>query len=756
MLSLLGLATGPTLIRAESAVPPPAPPAEQRTVELPPCVSEAASLQRWRYARAGDVEVLSQWPDDVTRRVIDSRNLLQAELAALIPPAFQVQRPVPAMHVLFGNVDNPAVAAQLAARIKQFAGMPLDTDPEDPFEAEDAQAARAAIDWVVRFQTYDQLWDADTFATYQVAAGSRAPGAELGLKPRYLRYLLEARTPGLPSWFIEGMIELQRIALTLTPPPTLSGDLTTPIRSAGVSLAPAQWLSPEESARLRADPASRPTLMPLGVLFGGLRLGVNQAAEIQLRRSEAALFIRWALDVTKPETQTGHPPEGSDLERLEPGQLQPQALWTYLDRAGREPANEALFQECFGQTYAEAEVRLRDYLPYALTHTIALKAPDEIALPGFELRDATAAEVSRLRGELARLEIDLIKEDHPPLTTIYREQFRQIVQPGLDRGSRDPQLLAIAGLAESATGNDEAARPLLEAAVAARLPRARIYQELARIHFNEVRPTKPEAKITSAQAAPALELLALGLKQAQPLAENYELVAEIWLRTAGRLTREQLAVLDEGIRIFPRRMRLVYLSALVYGFTGLDGHARALVEQGLANCLDEGEKSRLLKLWSAIHADWGESYATGQPAATTRWKGPKLKPEIVPRALAEKEEPVVQLKAVKVSEVFPPINVRFNLSGTNLFNTLDDPIIDAEVTYVQSGGLGARMGIQVGDILLALNGADLRGRTIREVAALVEAARQAGDLMWSVRRGTSILTLRHKGRWEIPLPAVAK
>lgn len=745
-------------------------------MELPPYVVEESATPPWRYARVRGIEVLARCDDSLTRQLIDRQYLMHEELALFLPKPLQVQRPIPMTYVLYNDTIQPAVAEQMTARLRQFAAAPLDTDPEDPVEAEAAQAARAAAVLTVRVLPNHRLWDADSLAIFFVLDEISAERVNLTLTPSYIRYLLEARTPALPAWFIEGMVELYGTVRLSVPPlgfdeagmrPRFGGvrpSALSPI-SAGpdqpepdaVTVRPAQWLTETDTQALRKNPKNLPAFMPLGTLFGSGRLGFDQTAEGTLRRSQAALFIRWALDQTKRESKTGRPPD--DLERLEPRFLEAQALWEFVDRSALEPVTAALFQECFGQTYEEAEARLRDYLPFAVKNSFVLKSPAPIAPLEFELRDATVGEVSRVRGDMARLELEYVKELYPQLIVNYLEQARRVVQRSLAQGDKDPRLLAVAGLIEAASGNDEGARPLLAAAVDAKTPRARVYYELARIKFNDVRPAKADAQLPPAKVAAALDLLAIGREQARPLPETYELIAEIWLRTAGRLSRAQLAVLDEGIRYFPHRLRLVYSTALLYGFAGLDGRARELVEQGLANCTDEMAKSRLLKLWSAIHEDWSDPNDVQRVPAKrtpTTPRGPKLKPEIVPRMLAEKEEPVVQLKEFKVSEVFPPINVRFNLRGENLFNTLDDPIIDAHVTYVKSDGLGARMGIQVGDVLLALNGTDLKGRTIREVAVLVEAARKSGDMIWEIRRGLVTLTLRHKGKWEIPLPVVEK
>ena len=117
---------------------------------------------------------------------------------------------------------------------------------------------------------------------------------------------------------------------------------------------------------------------------------------------------------------------------------------------------------------------------------------------------------------------------------------------------------------------------------------------------------------------------------------------------------------------------------------------------------------------------------------------------------------VVQLEPFNVNAVFPAIQVRFVLSGMNLFDPLGDPIQEARVTAVQNEASGDGTSLSRNDELLSLNGTELRGLTIRQIAALVSGARETKTLIWEVRRGLSTLIMRHNGKWETPLPGLAR
>ncbi len=114
---------------------------------------------------------------------------------------------------------------------------------------------------------------------------------------------------------------------------------------------------------------------------------------------------------------------------------------------------------------------------------------------------------------------------------------------------------------------------------------------------------------------------------------------------------------------------------------------------------------------------------------------------------------VIKLDPYTVSAVFPAIRVRFVLSRENLRDPLGDPIAEARVVWVEpTADTSDTAGIQRDDQLLAVNGTELRGLTLRQIAGLVSEARQSELVIWEVRRGLSRLTLRHNGKWQPALP----
>src|SRR5262249_28448220 len=142
-----------------------------------------------------------------------------------------------------------------------------------------------------------------------------------------------------------------------------------------------------------------------------------------------------------------------------------EAFITFIRRLDKEPVSEALFKECFKKSYSDMELTIRGYVEYT-THKVAgvaaqkgQKLPEP---PPFELRDATEAEVGRIKGDALRL---AGHEDAAHLA---------MIAPYI-RGERDPQLLAALGLQEKAAGDPARARKFLEAASQGNAVRPRAY-----------------------------------------------------------------------------------------------------------------------------------------------------------------------------------------------------------------------------------------------------------------------------------------
>jgi hypothetical protein len=245
-----------------------------------------------------------------------------------------------------------------------------------------------------------------------------------------------------------------------------------------------------------------------------------------------------------------------------------------VSRAAWEPVTQAMFKECFGMNYKEMELELRSYAGFTAYQYIQFRAKKGTKgleePPAIQLRDATDAEVGRIKGEALRLAGNA-DAAHNALIAPYV------------RGSRDPQLLAALGLSELASGQTDRARKFLEAAAKAKAVRARAYLELARLRYAAARAQSADGNgpLNAEQTAQVLQPLFTARTQPPPMREMYELILDVWTHTTTVPTREDYDLLLDGARAFPRQFQLIYRTAefgIQYGFTG---DAARLVEHGL-------------------------------------------------------------------------------------------------------------------------------------------------------------------------------
>jgi hypothetical protein len=342
-----------------------------------------------------------------------------------------------------------------------------------------------------------------------------------------------------------------------------------------LTLEPLQWISEQHTDALKKDPKTAPPILPLAD-FLGLKLPPRDAAAtyepLKAWQSQAALFVRWALDADGGEHRA--------------------ALWEFVERSAKSGMSEGLFRECFGFDFAAAQVRLAAYLPVAVRRSVSFRAGKLPKLPPLPLRNASDGQIARIKGDWERLEVPYVKTLSPALAPKYLEQARRTLRRGYDRGERDPRLLAVLGLCECDAGNDAAAREYLEAAVAIGPIRPRANYELGRLRFAEFRaqPAGGNGGLSVAQTADVLHALFAARAAAPPLPEVYELIAEVWAHSVAIPTRAHLAVLDEGVRLFPRRIELVLCAADLNVRHGYRAEAATLIDLG--NVLADSDATR--------------------------------------------------------------------------------------------------------------------------------------------------------------------
>jgi hypothetical protein len=390
----------------------------------------------------------------------------------------------------------------------------------------------------------------------------------LQLTHDYVTFIVKSRLPSLPLWFVSGFLALHR-----------------DIHYEGnqLSTSPLEWISEWHTSQLKKDPKTAPPLAPLADFFAGRPTALDQARwpdvePIKLWQAQAALFVRWGLDER-------------DRARRE-------AFFKFIERAAAQGVSEQLFKECFGFDFDAAQAQLAAYLPTAVQRRMRFRPARNEKLPSFAMRNATDAEIARIRGDWERLEIPYVKGISPALAPKYLEQARRTLHRAYDRDARDPRLLAVMGLCECDAGNDAAARELLESAAQFGAIRPRACYELARLRFAEAcaSPGADDGRLSVTQAAEILKLLFEARAQQPPLPEVYELIGDLWARIASTPKREHLAVLDEGVKLFPRRIALVLRAAELNLRFGYREAAAALTDIAAQTPGDDASRQRIATL----------------------------------------------------------------------------------------------------------------------------------------------------------------
>lgn len=527
-----GLAGLLTVLAALSCRPTSAAP--QLPIVLPPViVSDSTHARPWQYAAAPGLEVLARCDDDRIFDLVARTERLRALLATILPPSLQFQTTAPSLLLLVDAAEAPSMSQVLVSRF-HVPGTPQ-----------------------VRMLPNLELHDVDLVASFAVVnengprrffgddGGGRLE--ELTFTPAHVRLLLERRTPPLPAWFVEGFM-------------TLFDDMTFGERH--IRLKPLTWVGEPETGALRRHEDAPRRLLPAQELFSP---AVAPTGSTGARwRAEAALFTRWALDPADPARRS--------------------ELWRFVTAAADGRADEAEFRTCFHFGYTGLRDRLSDSLPAAVRDAVTLPGGRLPPDPRLRIRDATPAEIGRIKGEWERLEVAFVQSQHPEYAPRYRELADQTLARARRLAPDDPGVLTASGLLESDRHRLEAARPYLEAAAMAGVVRPRVYAELARFRLLDAlrHPAGPQQEIGIGQAEAILEPLQRALAEQPPLAATYVLMAQAWARCGARLTPGQLAILDDGVRRFPRVPELLLYAVLVAANQGRVDEALALDTRGLA------------------------------------------------------------------------------------------------------------------------------------------------------------------------------
>lgn len=483
--------------------------------ELPPPES-------WFYARIEGFEVLSSAGEGETRELL--KNFQRFALGLdLLWPGMRPSNAVPAALIICGRdrrYESFLPATQQAGEQRSTA-----------FSLRTVQGSALVLDEETRILNLatSDLANQEAAPTLPSEGGADATGTDatvdLGfsvdpnqqLYREYVRFLTTGMNPPISAWFAEGLAQLfmnMRITETeISVGRVQNPNLATENRGAVV----------REDGDFNEALGGR-ALIPWPEFFAVIldaetaRASVNNAWGKQ-----AYAFVHWGLY--------------GDFGRNQ------KAFVKFLLRSAQQPVTEELFKECFKLTYAEGLQALRNHIEMTRSRVVGVRAEKGQKLPqppAVELREATQAEIARLKADVLVL-AGHAEAARAELITAYR------------RGERPPLLLAALGEAELAAGEPARARKFLELAAAAKVVRPSAYVALARLRLAEAKaqPLGGNGKLSAEQLKAVLGPLFVARSQPPRRPDTYAVIAEAWAASATPPAAAHLAVVEEGRRFFP-------------------------------------------------------------------------------------------------------------------------------------------------------------------------------------------------------------
>jgi tetratricopeptide (TPR) repeat protein len=534
------------------SVPENAAATEGSITTLDPVFVEASAGNPWQYISLPGFEIISHCPDSFNETYVRALRTATAARLALLPEAFWGQLATPIKIVLYNRPPE--------RREGIYRTNPIDLS----WSSEDG--AILGSDTILLSHPVT-MGDGDTFINcgnyWDIQSESSNLSIDLDSAIR-----IGVRVPRFPAWFIAGLEGPCGLFRNRLIDSTLLGDV--------VILSNARWISSAETIAIQNEGSkgpkgrgsSRRTLLPLAKVFNG-SVPLDQR---EVWGAEAALFVRWGL--------------------YKSGARQP--FLDFVDQATREPITEPLFKRYLGIGYAEAQKRLSDFLPAAVSESIRvpLATPPDVEL---RTREATSDEVARIIGDWGRLEGRSGGLQYSEYRRECMEQADRLFERISSRRNGDPLFLAAFGLYELQVGDSLRARQALEAATAAGVVRPRAYVELASLRLDASLPSAQEGigDLSDAEFAEIVGLLTAARVQMPALPSCYRLLARVLEHAPTKPSREDLRALDEAVRLFPQDAALAYQVANLYKKLGNSAKATAIIDRAMGFAESDGERELL-------------------------------------------------------------------------------------------------------------------------------------------------------------------
>jgi hypothetical protein len=550
------------------------PPVAAEPLQMPPFLVEEQKGDgiEWSYGSSADIRVLSGCGAGETaaflRQAIDQRD----ELRKFIPGEFLLHESLPPTLVIFPRSQKQAmdrvVETELtkgaAASSRHFAPMNdlrlSDPDSSDIFIVFDDNASSTQI-W---------LRDGDRVSSMS----NQTPV----LSPSYVRFLLQARAPALPDWYVSGCVGLyETMDFKPAGDPGAGTYDTGRLGTTAVGFEPEPWLSDTAAPALRRHPDGARPLIPMRELLAARYPFAKSDEYRRVWEAQAELFVRWALS-----------------GRVDGGQ---ERLRRLVEGASTQRTTEEFFYACFGIDYADALDALSDYLPYAVGKPLRVPADAGLRAAPPELHAATAAEVRRVKSEWSRRVLWAIKEDNPGAFPLFAGKVRDSLEGAFARGERDPDFVASLALFRIMYGKPDDGIRLLEQfpAAAATRPVAQLVLAQQHLQVALANPSGAKGKLGEEQASRLLREI-IPPAPASPLESAYALAARVCEHLGRDPTPSERAILVDGARLFPRNADLVVQAAAWELRAGEVRDAESLVEFGLWESADPAARRNLVAL----------------------------------------------------------------------------------------------------------------------------------------------------------------
>lgn len=558
MVGLVAIA-GAALVRS---APPPFVP--RLPVEVPALIPGTPS--GWLWAETDGVQVLALASEDATRAYVQNIVAQRANLDAILPRDLRITWDRPLGVILYGTENAKPVPDAFEGALSKSL-----TEVARERAAEKGEGKPLEVPVEVHVAPGSWGTDIDTMMVFNVVP-PKVRVSDLSTVPAtdYVSFLLNARTPPLPLWFVESFSSL------FVQSYVEGGDWQVP---------PLVWISPAQSQAMIRNKSIPAELLPLSEVFSYINSATLPADERRRMtlRSEGALFVRWVL-----EGRAKHGPE---------------ALWKFVREARPGADLEAQFAGTFGMSTSAAVESMRSYLPTSLRKPLRVRLKREGSSPSVELRPATAAEIARVKGEWERIAGRGAGAVYSVLPPFYFGQARRTLAGGPDDAHADPELLAARGLMAVDSGDDAAAEPLLAAACRADKPRPRAVVELARIALEKARTAAgADGKLDGDVVGSITAQLRTVLGSHPPMGRAYQVMAEAWAAAAEPPAPAELETLVTAVHTLPRDVPMVIAVAKLFMDLGQADQARSLIEVGLAHVVDDSARRRLFALRSAARA----------------------------------------------------------------------------------------------------------------------------------------------------------